>query len=284
MKDQATLTVSEALETLLVAHNHRGMRDVRATLKPGYLLRAADMIRGCTGRAYILTGFPVAGTFETDGPAGAMALYQLLLHCGAQPTILSDRPITDALSTDFRCAELATGTRGEIAGAVSLLYEQAPPDLVISIERPGTAADGHCYNMAGDDISAACSSAEPYLELATCPTIAIGDGGNELGMGKAQAALSALNIRAAICDCDELIVADVSNWAAYALHALVQWLDNKPQHLALDVQEALAYLVAVGAVDGVTGLPTPTEDGFPATAGPHLLAEANTILTNTAAA
>ena len=284
MKDQATLTVSEALETLLVAHNHRGMRDVRATLEPGYLLRAADMIRGCTGRAYILTGFPVAGTFETDGPAGAMALYQLLLHCGAQPTILSDRPITDALSTDFRCAELATGTRGEIAGAVSLLYEQAPPDLVISIERPGTAADGHCYNMAGDDISAACSSAEPYLELATCPTIAIGDGGNELGMGKAQAALSALNIRAAICDCNELIVADVSNWAAYALHALVQWLDNKPHHLALDIQEALAYLVAVGAVDGVTGLPTPTEDGFPATAGPHLLAEANTILTNTAAA
>ena len=284
MKDQATLTVSEALETLLVAHNHRGMRDVRATLKPGYLLRAADMIRGCTGRAYILTGFPVAGTFETDGPAGAMALYQLLLHCGAQPTILSDRPITDALSTDFRCAELATGTRGEIAGAVSLLYEQAPPYLVISIERPGTAADGHCYNMAGDDISAACSSAEPYLELATCPTIAIGDGGNELGMGKAQAALSALNIRAAICDCDELIVADVSNWAAYALHALVQWLDNKPHQLALDIQEALAYLVAVGAVDGVTCLPTPTEDGFPATAGPHLLAEANTILTNTAAA
>ena len=258
--------------------------DVRATLEPGYLLRAADMIRGCTGRAYILTGFPVAGTFETDGPAGAMALYQLLLHCGAQPTILSDRPITDALSTDFRCAELATGTRGEIAGAVSLLYEHAPPDLVISIERPGTAADGHCYNMAGDDISAACSSAEPYLELATCPTIAIGDGGNELGMGKAQAALSALNIRAAICDCNELIVADVSNWAAYALHALVQWLDNKPHHLALDIQEALAYLVAVGAVDGVTGLPTPTEDGFPATAGPHLLAEANTILTNTAAA
>lgn len=284
MRDQATLTVSEALETLLVAQNHRGMRDVRATLEPGYLLRAADMIRGCTGRAYILTGFPVAGTFETDGPAGAMALHQLLLQRGAQPTILSDRPITDALSKDFLCAELATGTRGEIADAVSLLYQQAPPDLVISIERPGTAADGHCYNMAGDDISAACSSAEPYLELATCPTIAIGDGGNELGMGKAQAALTALDIRAAISDCDELIVADVSNWAAYALYALVQWLDDKPHDLTLDIQQALAYLVAVGAVDGVTGLPTPTEDGFPANAGPDLLAETNTILTRTAAA
>jgi hypothetical protein len=213
-----------------------------------------------------------------------MALYQLLVQRGAQPTILSDKSITDALSADFHCIGLATGTPSEIAGAVSLLYQQAPPDLVISIERPGAATDGHCYNMAGDDISADCSSAEPYLELATCPTIAVGDGGNELGMGKAQAALAALNIRAAISDCDELIVADVSNWAAYALHAFVQWLDHKPHPIALDIQQALAYLVAVGAVDGVTGLPTPTEDGFPASAGPHLLAEANTILTRTAAA
>ena len=284
MRDQANLAVSEALETLLVAHNHRGMRDVGATLEPGYLLRAAHMIRKCTGRAYILTGFPVAGTFETDGPAGAMALYQLLVQRGAQPTILSDRSVTDPLSADFRCIELATGTRGEIASAVSLLYRQAPPDLVISIERPGAATDGHCYNMAGDDISAACSSAEPYLELATCPTIAVGDGGNELGMGKVQAALGALNIRAAVSDCDELIVADVSNWAAYALHTFVQWLDHNPHSLTLDIQQALAHLVALGAVDGVTGLPTPTEDGFPADAGPHLLEKANTILTRTAAA
>ena len=284
MRDQTALAVSVALETLLVSHNHRGMRDVGATLEPGYLLRAAHMIRGCTGRAYILTGFPVAGTFETDGPAGAMALYQLLVQRGAQPTILSDRSITDPLSADFRCIELATGTRGEIAGAVSLLYQQAPPDLVISIERPGAAIDGHCYNMAGDDISAVCSSAESYLELATCPTIAVGDGGNELGMGKAQLALGALNIKAAISDCDELIVADVSNWAAYALHAFVQWLDHKPHPIALDVQQTLARLVTLGAVDGVTGLPTATEDGFPADAGPHLLEEANTILTSAAAA
>ena len=284
MRDLTPLAVSEALETLLVAHNHRGMRNVGAALQPGYLLRAAHMIRGCTGRAYILTGFPVAGTFETDGPAGAMVLYQLLVQHGAEPTILSDQSITDALSTDFRCIELATGTRDEIASAVSSLYRQAPPDLVISIERPGAAADGRCYNMAGDDISAACSSAEPYLELATCPTIAVGDGGNELGMGKVQAALAALNIRPAISDCDELIVADVSNWAAYALHAFVQWLDNKPRYPGFDISQALAYLVALGAVDGVTGLPTPTEDGFPNNAGSNLLEEAKTILTKTAAA
>ena len=103
-------------------------------------------------------------------------------------------------------------------------------------------------------------------------------------MGKAQTALAALNIRTATSDCDELIVADVSNWAAYALHVFVQWLDDKPGYLALDIHQQLVHLVALGAVDGVTGLATPTEDGFPANAGSHLLEEANTILASMAAA
>ncbi len=85
MTEETALAVSSALESLLVANNHRGMQDVQSTLTPGYLLRAAHLIRRCTGRVYILTGFPVAGTFETDGPAGAMALYQLLEQRGAQP-------------------------------------------------------------------------------------------------------------------------------------------------------------------------------------------------------
>ena len=79
-------------------------------------------------------------------------------------------------------------------------------------------------------------------------------------------------------------MADVSNWAAYALYAFVQWLDNKPLYSGFDISQALAYLVALGAVDGVTGLPTPTEDGFPNNAGSNLLEEAKTILTKTAAA
>jgi hypothetical protein len=284
MTEETALAVSNALESLLVANNHRGMQDVQFTLTPGYLLRAAHLIRRCTGRVYILTGFPVAGTFETDGPAGAMALYQLLEQRGAQPTILSDKSITDVLSSNYRCASLARGTSSEISSAASSLYQQAAPDLVISIERPGTAADGQCYNMAGANISAACSPAEAYLELATCPTIAIGDGGNELGMGNAQTALAALNIKPAISFCDELIVADVSNWAAYALHAFIQWLENAPSSLTVDIHQLLAHLVALGAVDGVSGLPTPTEDGFPANAGPHFLEQANTILTRAVAA
>ena len=41
------LAVSEAIEALLAANNHRGMNDVRASLTPGYLLRAAQAINAC---------------------------------------------------------------------------------------------------------------------------------------------------------------------------------------------------------------------------------------------
>ena len=54
---------------------------------------------------------------------------------------------------------------------------------MISIECPGLAADGRYYNMRGEDITARCSFFDPFVTGANCATIAIGDGGNEIGMG-----------------------------------------------------------------------------------------------------
>ena len=115
----------------------------------------------------------------------------------------------------------------------------------------------------GVDISSACSAAEHYLALANCPTIAIGDGGNEVGMGNAVTALSSLNIQPAVSTVDELIVADVSNWAAYALCALTDWLSGHTSDSMTLFHGDLEMLVARGAIDGVTLEPTATEDGFP---------------------
>ena len=72
-----TLNLSCSIESLLTRQNHRGMDDIRQTLRPGYLLRAAQTLMNRPGNIFILTGFPVADTFETDGPAGALALYRL---------------------------------------------------------------------------------------------------------------------------------------------------------------------------------------------------------------
>ena len=162
--------------------------------------------------------------------------------------------------------------------AAATLYQRDPPALVISIERPGAAADGRCYNMAGEDISDRCGQVEPYLTQANCPTIAIGDGGNELGMGNVLESLAALNIKPAVSQCEELIVADVSNWAAYALCAVTDWLAGNLHDTSPEILSELEYLISKGAIDGVTGEATPTEDGFAAVEGQDLVGAVLTLL------
>ena len=254
-----TLNLSCSIESLLTRQNHRGMDDIRQTLQPGYLLRAAQTLLNRPGNIFILTGFPVADTFETDGPAGALALYRLAQRLGSAPTIISDKALVSALRDTCDCHIISGHSKLD----AQALYAVRSPQLVISIERPGASADGRYYNMAGEDISSACSAAEPYLALANCPTIAIGDGGNEVGMGNAVTALSSLNIQPAVSTVDELIVADVSNWAAYALCALTDWLTGHTTDSMTRFHADLETLVARGAVDGVTREPTATEDGFP---------------------
>lgn len=252
------LVHSHSIESLLTRQNHRGMDDIRRELPPGYLLRAAQTLIDRIGAVFIVTGFPVADTFETDGPAGALALYRLAERLGGTPTIISDPTVVSALRASYRCHTITHDSERDARE----LFAQREPQVVISIERPGAAQDGSYYNMAGEDISHACLTAEPYLAHANCPTIAIGDGGNELGMGNAAKGLSTLNIRAAVSTVDELIVADVSNWAAYALCVLTDWLvGNTPDGIG-QIQIDIDSLVAQGAVDGVTRQPTPTEDGF----------------------
>ena len=142
------------------------MAEVRKDMTPGYLWRAANRIRECKGRVYILTGFPVGTTFETDGPAGAMALYRLCQRHHSDPVILSDAAVVSALSRDFSCLNTGHSPQEDILEAAAALYQRDPPALDISIERPGAAADGRCYNMAGEDISDRCGQVEPYLTQA----------------------------------------------------------------------------------------------------------------------
>jgi hypothetical protein len=86
-------------------------------------------------------------------------------------------------------------------------------------------------------------------------------------MGNLYQAVSQLAITPAVTCCDELLLADVSNWAAYGLLALVSSLKDAEtgQGWLLDCQpaELLQYLVNRGCVDGVTGLASITEDSLP---------------------
>ena len=262
MSKAEAIAVSRAVETLLIRENHRFMAEISEALEPGYLLRAAEYLLGCSGPVYIVTGFPVNDTFETDGPAGAFALYRLCEKMGHQVVIITDTAIAGALQDQFVCRSIAGTSFETVSKTAEALYREASPGLVISIERPGMAADGRYYNMSGEDITAHCGIAEPYLVFAPCPTIAIGDGGNEIGMGNALSSLSNLNIRPAVSTCSELIVADVSNWGAYALCGMTRWLSGDHLPESDEFATDLDYLVSQGALDGVTREAKPTEDGF----------------------
>ncbi len=127
---------------------------------------------------------------------------------------------------------------------------------------------------AGDcDVGAAVESLSVFEKRIV--TVGVGDGGNEIGMGRF--AWSALRERirgeaAARIPCriatDRTIVAWTSNLGAFALAASIAVLHRRidvlREHSRAAQQAMLVRLVEnAGAVDGVTRTPEPTVDGVP---------------------
>lgn len=273
------LALSQQIEQLLVRKNLRGMAQLAPHLRPGYILRAARIINQCRGTVLIGTGFPVLDTFETDGPVGAIALYQLLQRLGATPVIVCGDPLYSKLQADYRCYRISVNHYQRLPEIAAAALDELRPQLVISIERPGFNASQRYFNMRGEDISERCASFDYFLIQASCPTIGIGDGGNEIGMGNLHQAVSQLNITPAVTECDELIVADVSNWAAWGIGAMLSILRGENLLAAADPLAILQYLSARGSVDGVTRLNTLTEDSLPHTEGLQLINDLGLLIT-----
>jgi len=263
--------LSLAIEELMVARNLRNMQTARAALIPGYYCRAAEHLRGLTGTVIIGTGFPVTDTFETDGPVGAIALYKALATQGAQPVIACGPPLSAALATDYRVIELTARDLDSATTEARRQLDTLQPAAIISIERPGLADDNRYYNMRGEDITPRSGYFDPFITLASCPTIGIGDGGNEIGMGNIAEAIANLDIKASKTCCDELLVADVSNWGAYGIIALLGWWADRDLLGEFSPVDTLDYLSAKGSVDGVTRQNTLTEDGLEVDAGLQLI-------------
>ena len=273
MTAEEELVLSHKIEDILVARNLRGMKTVQPHLEPGYCLRAAKILRDCRGIVLIGTGFPVVKTFETDGPVGAIAFYETLQKLGATPILVCGKPISQALAERFRVYEIHVGDQDRREYEAQHALTAFRPDAVISIERPGLAADGGYYNMRGENISAKTACFDNFMNLCQCPTIAIGDGGNEIGMGKVAAALQKLNIVPAMTSCDELIVADVSNWGAYGIISFLSVWNKRDLLGEIVPLDILRYISELGSVDGVTRVNRLTEDGLEVSEGESVLLE-----------
>jgi len=273
MNTNEDLALSQTIEDILVARNPRGMKTVQSHLQAGYCARAARLLQNCSGNILIGTGFPVVKTFETDGPVGAIALYEAFEKLGATPTIVCGRPLSLALAERFRVHEIRVGDHDQREQEAREALEHFQPDAIISIERPGQAADGGYYNMRGESISEYTACFDTFMNLSDCPTIAIGDGGNEIGMGNVAAALRNLDIVPATTTCDELIITDVSNWGAYGIISFLSLWNQRDLLAEIVPLEILRYISELGSVDGVTRVNQLTEDGLNADEGESVLRE-----------
>ena len=261
------------IEDIILSHGTRGMDRIRGAVPAGYCVRAAKLILENKGCVLIGTGFPVGGSFETDGPIGAIALYRVLERLGNEPIFGCAPPISQVLAGDFRTLEVPILSWAATVPVVESALASIRPSVIVSIERPGVARDGRYYNMRGQDISDFLAKFDLFFELCSCPTIAVGDGGNEIGMGNVHAELAQLPIIPSVTRCNELVIATVSNWGVYGIIAALSRELDQDLFRYFDPVEIVRYLVDRGAVDGKTGYAECSEDGFPLAVGLSIIAQ-----------
>ncbi len=256
-----------AVDDIVLTHSSRGMDRLAPVLAPGWCKRGADLILRHPGTVLIGTGFPVGGTFETDGPVGAIVLYQVLESIGHRPIMVCGPPLSRLLGHEFTLYELPINDRDRTMPVVDRILKDTPPSLVVSIERPGVAVDGRYYNMRRQDITDRVAKFDLLLEHSPCPSLAVGDGGNEIGMGSVAEHLAELPIIPSAVSSDVLVISTVSNWGVYGIIAEMSIRLKTDLFTDLDLDGIFEFLVSGGAVDGVTCSAAISEDGHPIEVG-----------------
>jgi hypothetical protein len=258
---------------------------------------------------FIARATPPCG--ETDGPLGAVFLARALAALEVPCVLYADHFCAKALEVGLATAGVADLTHVVIVPA-GLTAEEARKQLdqdrlshLIAVERvgpchtleslrgqPGTEAAAcsqfeeelpaperdRLYNMRGIDITHWMAPGHLLVEAAGRAaagptTIGIGDGGNEIGMGKVPWRIIQKNVAkggriACRIRTDFLIVAGISNWGAYGLGfaaSVLRGRQDLDRLLCVETErKILETMVERGPlVDGVTGTQTISVDGLP---------------------
>lgn len=249
----------------------------------GGLMASAEALAGARSVG-LITGFFVprgdVAAPETDGPVGAALLAAALSACGVPARIAVDTPCAMVVRAAIEASE------GEVKVDEVGVTDQAGIDRLIAlwrsdgishalaIERCGRSDDGRPRNMRGVDVSPWTAPLDDLFVAGPWTRLAVGDGGNEIGMGSLPAGLIARTVPngetiACVTPCDHLVVAGVSNWGAYGLMAALavlreEWTDTISKFLTAERDLAVTQAVVdkAGAVDGVSARREATVDGF----------------------
>jgi hypothetical protein len=236
---------------------------------------------------------------ETDGPIGVAALARALSYgFNAIPVVVTDNSLLEPIGATLRAAgqavvslaqaQQATSNRRFCSVAVTRGYpvedkaaqdeagrvlSEHAPKAVIAVERAGMTPRGTYHNMLGQDYSEGRARIDYLVEEAArrgIPTIGIGDGGNEIGMGAISDAVHKHvphgEILCARTVTDVLLPCGVSNWGCYAIQAALALLTGKAEflHSAAMEKKLIDAAASAGLVDGNTGKCESTVDGMSA--------------------
>lgn len=252
-------------EEIILQYGHRGMPILAKYLPENYLEQAAQAILSWPkGKIMIATGFYTGGFAETDGPLGTVAIARAIKQLGYEPVVLTDKFCEGFFEiVNLPVAYVALDADQK---ALEAVLEQYKPVGMISIERCGTNINGDYANMLNNSVAEVTAPIDLIFELAygKIPTIGIGDGGNEIGMGNLQEVI-AKDLAVVPCrtKVDNLIVATVSNWGGYGLVAALGTLVGQDLLMNFaEIKEYLTQIVALGSVDGVLKEHVLSADGF----------------------
>jgi len=255
-------------------------KKLRETAKPGDLV-------------FILTGFILLPHKqpEMDGIVGAVLLARALVHgLDVKPVLIVPPSCIDAvrqlaavvglhvydsiamireLPASMAIYAFPIGSSQAEATAETLIAEGLP-SLVIATEAPGANAFGRYHTSMGldvTDLEAHSDILYRKLQAKGIPALAVGDLGNEIGMGAISGHLErfiprASNI-AANTVADALLTATVSDWGVNAIIAALAFLLEDPDVLHTPETQREAMLIAsrAGMVD-MSGWLVPNIDGF----------------------
>jgi hypothetical protein len=274
--------------------------------------RAAQLLSSVPAGSPVLlaTGWPhrphaAPDVAETDGPPGAAVLARTLAELvRVVPVLVVEEALVGAMEAVARAAGLRPVAPEALFRANTLVaplqvtavlpmpvsveegrrfardvFESIRPAAVVVVEKGGLNAVGRTHTSRGHDTTWVVAKADLLVEEARnrgIPTVAVGDGGNEVGMGVIKDTVRRYVPYGERCQCpcqvgiapeqavDSLVVAAVSNWGAYGIAAAVSVL--RAQDWPHDARREARILEAAGSAglcDGPTGWVGPMVDGLP---------------------
>jgi D-glutamate cyclase len=276
-------------------------------------LEAAVRILEHAGRGDVVilaTGFPIPPWFagEQDGPVGAATLARaMVLGAGVRPVIVTDpqnveicaaachgaglytRPLEQARDLPTTAAVLPFPLDwDEATRCAQEMLDALHPAALIAIERPGANEHRQYHAARGASVTPHCAKVDVLVSAARAAgtlTIAIADGGNDLGCALVRDAVLRVVPGARMCACpcggtivpivepDLLVPGVVSNWAAYGIEAAMALLLGRPEVLhGRDVDaRAQELCTAAGANNAGPGLLDVGADAVPGYLHGHIV-------------